>query len=165
MDLLTIFLIFIIIVLILDNLFQQSNNNVVRIKEYEKKHLMTNAELDFYNKIAELEEQLHIKIIPQIGLSTIVKPKKKSRYINELFKNIDFAIFDDHYNEILLLIELNDFSHNNKKRKERDKKVKSICESADIKIINFYTKYPNEKNYVKNRIIENLKYVPFDQKL
>lgn len=37
------------------------------------------------------------------------------------------------------------------------KDVKEICNSANIKLITFYTKYPNEKEYVLNRIISEIK--------
>ena len=41
---------------------------------------------------------------------------------------------------------------NKRKRKNRDLKVKKICNTAKIKLITFYTKYPNEKDYIINRI-------------
>jgi len=55
------------------------------------------------------------------------------------------------------LIELNDKSHQNKQRIKRDKKVKNICNKAKIPLICFYTDYPNEDNYVINRILDNIK--------
>lgn len=127
--------------------------NVAEVKLYEKKKFMTRTELEFYDKFKELEDEY--RIVPQINLATIIKKISKG-YINELFKNIDFAIFDKQYNDILLLIELNDSSHNNVDRRDRDLKVQKICRDANIKLITFHTKYPNEKEYVLNRIKENL---------
>ena len=37
-------------------------------------------------------------------------------------------------------------------KQDRDLKVKKICNDVNVKLISFYTKYPNEKNYVINRI-------------
>lgn len=128
------------------------------IKIYEKKEFMTQYELGFYNKIIDLESKY--KIVPQINLATIIKKTNKG-YINELFKNIDFAIFSNDYKKILLLIEINDNTHNQNKRKDRDLKVKKICNDAKIKLITFYTKYPNEKNYVIKRIEEEIEKEPF----
>ena len=122
--------------------------------EYKKTNLMTQTELFFYNKIQELEQEY--KIIPQLNLGAIIEKQNKG-YRNELFKNIDFAIFSKDFKEILLLIELNDSTHNQSKRKKRDKNVKEICNKAQIKLITFYTKYPNEKEYVLNRIKEEIK--------
>lgn len=121
---------------------------------YKKRNFMTLTELNFYNKIQELEQEY--KIVPQLNLGTIIEKQNKG-YRNELFKNIDFAIFNKNFSEILLLIELNDNTHEQKKRKQRDKKVKEICNNANIKLITFYTKYSNEKEYVLNRIREEIK--------
>ena len=40
--------------------------------------------------------------------------------------------------------------------KKRDIKVHEICNKAGIKLITFYTKYSNEKEYVKGRILKEL---------
>ena len=140
------------------NLFKKNKNisidKVQTEKRYIEKNIMTKCEIEFYNKIKELENEYIIH--PQINLATIVKKISTDRYANELFRNIDFAIFDKNYNKLLLLIELNDKTHNNYKRKDRDLKVKKICNDINVKLITFYTKYPNEKNYVINRIKSNI---------
>ena len=123
------------------------------IKIYERKEFMSTYELLFYEKIKDLENEY--KIVPQVNLATIVK-KINRGYINELFKNIDFAIFDKDYKNVLLLIEINDSTHNKINRKDRDLKVKKICNDCNIKLITFYTKYPNEKEYDLKRIKEEL---------
>lgn len=124
------------------------------VKIYEEKKFMTEYELDFYKKMQELNNEYNI--IPQINLATIVQKRNKG-FINELFKNIDFAIFDKEFKKVLLLIELNDNTHNKINRKDRDLKVKKICNDSNIKLITFYTKYPNEKEYIINRIKEEIK--------
>ena len=53
---------------------------------------------------------------------------------------------------IIFLTRLNDGTHKLKKRKSRDAKIKKICNAAGIPLLFFYTKYPNEKDYVINRI-------------
>lgn len=117
---------------------------------YKEKYFMTLNEIKFYETIKELKE--FYEIVPQINLATIIKRKDKHRYHNELFRNIDFAIFTKDYKKLLLLIELNDESHNKINRKDRDLKVKKICNDTQTNLITFYTKYPNEKEYVINRI-------------
>lgn len=120
-----------------------------QFKIYKRKEFMTPSELIFYQTLKALEPEY--KVIPQVNLASIIKKVNKG-YINELFKNIDFAIFDNEFKKVLLLIELNDSTHNQINRKDRDLKVKKICNDANIKLITFYTKYPNEKEYVINRI-------------
>ena len=68
-----------------------------------------------------------------------------------LYRNIDFGIFNQNF-EPLLLIEINDSTHNRPDRKERDKKVRNICENAGIKLITFYSDKSNKADYIINRI-------------
>lgn len=132
---------------------QVSSKKEQEEKIYVQKDFMTQTELTFYNKLRELE--IEYKIVPQVNLATVVRKISKG-YINELFKNIDFAIFDNNYKKLLLLIELNDDTHNNIDRRDRDLKVRKICNDAGIKLITFHTKYPNEKDYILNRIRKEL---------
>ncbi len=139
-------------------LIQQDTNSINYTKNeetiYTKKKLMTDYEYKFYNILKELED--NYTIVPQLNLAAVVKKINNNRYYSELFRNIDFAIFTKDYQELLLLIELNDQTHNNYNRKDRDLKVKKICNDIGVKLITFYTKYPNEKAYVINRIKNEL---------
>lgn len=119
-----------------------------KIYEYRKRKFLTISEIDFYNTLTELNNEYIV--VPQVNLGTIVE-KVDSKYRSELFKNIDFGIFTPEF-ELLLLIELNDKTHRQKNRIERDKKLKEILNNCDIPLLTFYTDYPNEKNYVINRI-------------
>lgn len=121
---------------------------------YISKPIMTDYEYKFYQMIKVLEDKYII--IPQLNLASVVKKINNNRYYNELFRNIDFAIFSKDLKKLLLLIEINDQSHNNQNRKDRDLKVKKICNDINVKLITFYTKYPNEKNYVINRITKEI---------
>lgn len=118
---------------------------------YQMKPLMTEYEQHFYNTIKSLEEKY--EIVPQLNLACVVKKINNNNYYTDLFRNIDFAIFDKDYNKLLLLIEINDKTHNTYKRKDRDLKVQKICDDISVKLIKFHTNKPNEKSYVLNRII------------
>ena len=83
---------------------------------YKKKKIMTKVEYDFYNKIKVLEPKY--KVIPQINLAAIINKENNNRYYTDLFRNIDFAIFDVNLQEVLLLIELNDETHQQKKKEK-----------------------------------------------
>lgn len=143
---------------------QQQNNNMdttpTTVIHYHQKELITNYEEYFYNILLELENELDIRIQAQVNLRTIIDKnstnKYKYKYAGELFRNIDFGIFTKDCKKVLLLIEINDKTHKFKKRKERDLKVDEICLKAGIKLIKFYSNYPNEKEYVKNRIKKEL---------
>ena len=135
----------------------KNKNSFVNNNIYTKKKLMTDYEKYFYNILKELESELNVKIHPQINLASIIKKETNNYYINELFRNIDFAIFDENYDELMLLIEINDSTHKTYKRIIRDEKVDTIVKNTGIRIIKFYSNYPNKKDYIKERIKKELK--------
>lgn len=105
------------------------------------KKLMTDSEYPIYLKLKNLGD--NYKIIPQLNLATIINKTSSTNNYND-------------YSEILILIELNDNTHKQQKRKIRDLKVKEICQKANIPLITFYNNYPNETNYVINRILNEI---------
>ena len=137
-----------------------SNNTVVNedisTVNYVPKRFLSNNEYNFLTKFIDLENELHVHIVPQVNLASVITKISDSRFNTELFRNIDFGIFNADYSKLLLLIELNDESYNTYHRKKRDIKVHDICNKAGIKLITFYSKYSNEKEYVKSRIIKEI---------
>ena len=123
---------------------------------YTKKKFMTNSELHFYNKIKDLEENYHI--IPQVNLAAIIKKEKYTNYYTDLFRNIDFGIFSKDYEDILVLIELNDYTHNQPKRYNRDLKVNNICIEANIPLITI-----NNVNIAKEDILKIINQAIYDK--
>ena len=115
---------------------------------------MSQYEYKFYNILKELEH--NYAIIPQLNLASIIYKENNNRYYNDLFRNIDFAIFTKDLKRPLLLIEINDATHEQYKRKDRDLKVQNICNTIWIRLIKFYSTYPNEKDYVLRRVINEL---------
>ena len=101
---------------------EENNNDNITI--YEQKPLMSNYEFKFYKILEELKEEY--EIMPQINLASIIKKINNNKYYSELFRNIDFAIFSKDYKELLLLIEINDKTHNELSRKDRDLKIKKF---------------------------------------
>ena len=141
-------------IILINNL--KKSNNYTNYKYYKKKEIMTNYERYFYNIFIELENDYFIRIQPQVNLASIIDIKNNKGNIWELFRNVDFAIFTRDYSKLLLLIEINDKTHAQPKRAKRDKKVREIVDKADIKLITFYSSYPNDKLYVINRIKKEL---------
>ena len=79
---------------IIDNLLYNNYfNNDKKLKTiYKKKKFMTDIEYEFYNKLKCLEKEY--KVIPQLNLASIINKENNNRYYTDLFRNIDFAIFD-----------------------------------------------------------------------
>lgn len=122
-----------------------------------KKSQMSECEKYFYD-ILTIHFSSDYDIRPQVPLSSIIEKEKSfsREYQNELNRVIDFGIFNRETSEPLLLIEINDKTHNQSSRKERDKKVQSICNSAGIKLIAFWTKFDNKEEYIVNRVIKEI---------
>ncbi len=96
---------------------------------------------------------------PQINLASIIVKNGDFKYQNELFRNIDACIFDMSYKPIVL-IEINDISHNDYRRRDRDTKVKNICEEAGIKLITFWTNYGLNQDYIYKKVNEAINEAP-----
>ena len=124
---------------------------------YYKKRYMTYNESKFYNKLVNIFNDRFI-VVAQVPLSSVIKKTsgEARTYQNELYRTIDFALIDKNDLEPMLLIELNDNTHNQKNRQSRDIKVKELCEKANLKLITFWDNYPNEENYLKERINKEL---------
>lgn len=126
---------------------QRQNKN-----HYAPKKLITYTEQKYYEAIKKAVSNDFI-LYPQINLASIIERTDKHKYVNELFRNVDFAIFDKAYNPILL-IEINDKTHKERKRIERDKKVKEILAIANLPIVTFWTDYGVNQDYINKRIAE-----------
>jgi len=115
-----------------------------------KPSLISYSEKPFLDAVKEAVPAGYI-VQPQVNLASIIDKKGSFKYQNELFRNIDIGIFYPDYKP-LALIEINDMSHNDQRRQERDKKVKLICEEAGIQLITLWTKYGVNQKYITDRV-------------
>lgn len=122
---------------------------------YTQKPMLTYKEKKLFFKLKEIVNDKYF-LACQVNLASIIDTNYK--YKSELFRNIDFGIFDKNTLKTILLIELNDETHKLKKRYIRDLKVRRICEKANIPLLTLYTNYPNEINYIEKRIKQLIPY-------
>lgn len=114
-----------------------------------KDRLLTRTEIEYYNVINSFFGEDYL-ILPQINLASVID-KEGAGYRSELFRNIDFGIFDFNFRPVLL-IEINDNTHFRKDRIERDKKVADICKKARIPLVTFWTKDGLKQDYIYKTI-------------
>lgn len=118
---------------------------------YERRaSLMTQTEMRYYTAIRSVLSENYI-LQPQINLASVIIRTDNAHFANELFRNADFGVFDKQYKPILL-IEINDNSHNQKNRQARDIKVKNICQEAGIPLVTFWTNKGINPEYMQIRI-------------
>ena len=119
-----------------------------------KDSIMSETEKEYYYIIKEILEDKFI-LQPQVNLASVIYKAKNAKYRTELFRNIDFGVFNESY-EPLLLIEINDRSHEQKQRIERDEKVRWICNEAGIPLVEFWTKDGVDKARIRKEILAYL---------
>lgn len=126
----------------------QKNNDYL----YELKNsLVTKTELKYIEAIKDMLPEKYI-LQPQVNLSSVVQRTDKSYYHNELYRNIDAGIFEKETYKPVVLIEINDESHNRPNRRSRDIKVKMICEEAGIPLVTFWTRYGVNTDYINRTV-------------
>lgn len=119
--------------------------------KFNKKYLLTKNEYNFYKKLKIVAEETNKTILAKIRLADLIEPttihSPKEQYA--LFqkikaKHIDFAICNPENLFPEIIIELNDKSHINEKRVERDLFVENALNSAGYKILFLNSEYEIE---------------------
>lgn len=95
---------------------------------YHKIYLLTKHEYAFYKKLRPIADRYNLQILAKVRLADLIgvdgglDRSTHLRYFSKISsKHIDFVIADDM--KVLLLIELDDNSHNSEDRIARDKFV------------------------------------------
>ena len=126
-----------------------------------KKVLISHSEQEYF-KVIENSLPINYHAFPQVNLASFITKNDDSAFHNELFRNVDFLITDEKYKP-LFIIEINDQTHLNQDRKERDEKVQSICDEAGIPIVKFWTSYGVNADYIKKKIDETISSLPIER--
>lgn len=134
---------------------QQEEFNKTNTATYKKKNLMTDIEIKCFKSIELALKDTDFVAFPQINLATIVN-KNPNYQIKELFRNIDFGIFHKETFEPILMIELNDNSHNEYERIVRDEQVKSILKQSKIPLLSLFTIFATQPEKIKHLIFHKI---------
>ncbi len=113
-------------------------------KMYRSKPILTDREYGFYVKLRELADEYGLQIFTKVRLADLIEPKDRSdlslwwECFNKIkAKHIDFALADRDTN-IILLIELDDTSHNRQDRIERDEFVDAVLDNTGYTLMRTY---------------------------
>jgi len=105
---------------------------------YERRSVMTNAERDFFRVVEKVVGDKYY-LFPQVRLNSLVEFKKdyfeRKAFFSLINKSVDYVICDKSSLKTLLVIELDDFSHQNDERKKRDRYLDEVFGSAGVSII------------------------------
>ena|ERR1039457_4454564 len=133
-------LVFLVLLVVAAKVFEEFIRSRKPRFEYRRKDcVMSNAEQECYHAlVSEMGPDYYF--FPQMHLDAIVQPtdSRKDRFyafrhINQ--KSVDFVACDKKQLRLLFAIELNDKTHNQPKRIERDREVERILHGAGIPLI------------------------------
>lgn len=129
------------------------NNGGIFIYEV-RKTLISKNERSFYNALIKcVPDGYHV--FPQVNLAAFIDRTDNVRFHNELFRNVDFLITDNNYSP-RLAVEINDSTHLERDRRERDKRVSRILEEAGLPLMKLWTSYGVNIDYINKKTTELL---------
>ena len=156
MELILILVIIALVITLIENkkkakVITQTSEEVPAIQEeeikieklpYVKKNLMTKNEWAFYKQLKPIADKMNYTVICKTRVADLVDIQKgltKSEWqtafnrINK--KHIDFILCKPENLLPVLLIELDDNSHNSEKRKERDEFIEKVLNLTGYKLL------------------------------
>ncbi|MCI9286803.1 MAG: DUF2726 domain-containing protein [Clostridia bacterium] len=167
----TIFTIIIILIIIsFYKNYKKENNNIEtteiisnnintkkNINYALQENIFTNNERFFYKILKEITYSMDLIIMTKVRLADIIycKNNNYSDFNKIKAKHIDFVLIDNN-GKIRLLIELDDKSHENYERKQRDKFLNEIFENLKINLLRIPTKNIYNIEELKAKIEESL---------
>lgn len=110
--------------------------------------LMSDIEQVYYKILTQILSGDYY-VFPQINLVAFIEKTDGSKYRNELFRNVDFLVTNKYYKPVMA-IEINDKTHLQQDRIDRDNKVKSILSDAKIPLVTFWVKDGQSSLYIAN---------------
>ncbi|MDO5673481.1 MAG: DUF2726 domain-containing protein [bacterium] len=121
--------------------------------------LFTKAENRFFHVLEEAVGNEY-RIYGKIRIADAIKPNYSERtsewhtYFNKIkAKHFDFVLCDKETNEILCVIELNDRTHFQKARGERDRFIDEVCREIKLPLL-----FITNKNQYNTREVKNIIY-------
>ena len=117
-----------------------------------KASIMTTPEQKLYKMLTGILDDRYYMVLPQMALIGVIDKTDGGGYRSELFRVADYAIVSARDYAPLLIIELNDSSHNREDRKLRDAKVEAICADAGLPLISFTMAEAANERFVRNEL-------------
>lgn len=115
------------------------------------KNFLSPAELSFY-KILSSMTGTKLTIQTKVGLKDIFRTNSKSHFNKINQKHVDFLICETETMKPIIGIELDDTSHNQKTRQERDKFVDDVFKTASLPLIHITAQREYNTEIIKTKI-------------
>ena len=144
------------------NVIPKEINQTQNEKEtnYQKQNLLTNNELNFYKDLLLIADKYGFNVLSKVRLADLIKVDPSlsnkewwSNFGKIKSKHVDFVLARRSDLSVVLVIELDDFSHTRYDRMERDAFVDKVFKDVGIPILRVYNSNNLEKeilNKIKN---------------
>ncbi|MBQ7118228.1 MAG: DUF2726 domain-containing protein [Clostridia bacterium] len=120
---------------------QEENIKVTENLPYKKKLLLTKNEWSFYKSLKPVADELGYSVLAKIRVADLVEviPTKDrsewQKYFNKINKkHVDFVLAKPENLQVILLIELDDNSHNDK-QKQRDEFIEALYKQTGYTLL------------------------------
>lgn len=158
-------LIFVIIILIIENIINRKNRESENKEEekninykdlyIKKDYIMTEQEYKFYRLLKNYTSKNNLNLFAQVSLYAIVNSKYYSDFNKIKSKSIDFVITDVNC-KIKLCIELDDYTHIKENRQKRDNFIDKLFEELEIKMLRIPVQQYYNMTDIERKITESL---------
>jgi hypothetical protein len=132
---------------------------IFKVQKYQKKNIQTSTEKIFFQLLKQYLPTYYIGV--QVAMSAIIESNIDERK-NYNRSYLDYVICDEQATKPLLIIELDDATHNTEKRKEQDQMKNAVIQDAKIPL--YRVKVGDDfRLKIQNEIIpilQNKKYPP-----
>ena len=158
-------LIFVIIILIIENIINRKNRESENKEEekninykdlyIKKDYIMTEQEYKFYRLLKNYTSKNNLNLFAQVSLYAIVNSKYYSDFNKIKSKSIDFVITDVNC-KIKLCIELDDYTHIKENRQNRDKFIDELFKKKKKKMLRIPEQNYYNMTEIERKITESL---------
>ena len=127
-------------------------------KQYKAKKLMNKNETKIYEMLKSIFNNSYFHVFPQVGLRSIIDTPQTNKTSEELYRYVDFGVFDENYMP-MLIIELNGENHSKDPFMiARDLSVEQILTKCEIPILTIWTNDLPKKTELQKQICDLIKH-------
>lgn len=148
-----------------DNPTNESKKTITSKDDYNNAYygvnsLLSKAEFSFYKILYNICLELDVTLFTKVRVADIIKVGKienRQTYFNKIkSKHVDFVLCNTQTLKPIVCIELDDKSHNNNDRNNRDKFMDEIIGIAGFKSLHIKCSYSYNRQLLKEKIQNEL---------
>ena len=125
---------------------------------YKNSVFISKAEQSFFKVLRRSYRREILYILSQVALNRLLRTEEKDwRYINKISqKSVDFVLVDKITFTPILIIELDDSTHNLPERVLRDSFLNSVLTAVELPFLRIPTKFSYNTNELKKMIADKV---------